>query len=106
MSIPWPFAQWGLDIIGPLPRAPGNKKFLIVAMDYFTKWIEAKPLFLIRDVDAKLFLWKNIVTRFGISCAVISDNGTQFDSMLFKGFYSNLGIRNFFSSLAYPLANS
>ena len=40
LSSPWPFAQWGLDIVGPLPRAPENKKFLITAADYFTKWIE------------------------------------------------------------------
>uniref|UniRef100_A0A2N9EAF7 Uncharacterized protein n=1 Tax=Fagus sylvatica TaxID=28930 RepID=A0A2N9EAF7_FAGSY len=75
LSSPWPFAQWGLDIVGPLPRAPGNKKFLITATDYFTKWIEAEPLSNIRDVDTKRFLWKSIITRFGIPWAVISDNG-------------------------------
>ena len=99
------FAQWGLDIVGPLPRAPGNKKFLIVATDYFTKWIEAEPLSHIQDVDAKRFLWRSVVTRFGIPWAVISNNGTQFDGKVFKGFYSDLGIRNFFSSSAYPQAN-
>jgi hypothetical protein len=56
-------------------------------------------------VDAKRFLWKSIVTNFGIPWAVISDNGTQFESKLFKGFCSNLGIMNFFSSLAYPQEN-
>uniref|UniRef100_A0A2N9HMF9 RNA-directed DNA polymerase n=1 Tax=Fagus sylvatica TaxID=28930 RepID=A0A2N9HMF9_FAGSY len=79
LSSPWPFAQWGIDIVGPLPRAPGNKKFLIVATDYFTKWVEAEPLAHIRDTDAKRFLWKNVITRFGIPWAVISDNGTQFE---------------------------
>jgi ribonuclease HI len=105
LSSPWPFAQWGLDIVGPLPRAPGNKKFLITATDYFTKWIEAEPLSNIRDVDTKRFLWKSIITRFGIPWAVISDNGTQFESKLFKGFCSDLGIRNFFSSPGYPQSN-
>jgi hypothetical protein len=56
LSSPWLFAQWGLNIIGPLPWALGNKRFLIVATDYFTKWIEAKPLSHIWDVDAKRFL--------------------------------------------------
>jgi ribonuclease HI len=56
LSSPWPFAQWGIDIVGPLPRAPGNKKFLIVATDYFTKWVEVEPLAHIRDADAKRFL--------------------------------------------------
>ena len=105
LSSPWPFAQWGLDIVGPLPRAPGNKRFLIAATDYFTKWVEAEPLSNIRDVDTKRFLWKNIITRFGIPWAAISDNGTQFDSKLFKGFCSELGIRNFFSSPGYPQSN-
>ena len=44
LSIPWPFAQWGLDIVGPVPKAAGNKKYLLVATDYFTKWVEAEPL--------------------------------------------------------------
>ncbi|XP_050222771.1 uncharacterized protein LOC126672864 [Mercurialis annua] len=41
----WPFAQWGMDILGPLPLATGQRKFLVVAIDHFTKWIEAEPLF-------------------------------------------------------------
>uniref|UniRef100_A0A2N9FJ42 Integrase catalytic domain-containing protein n=1 Tax=Fagus sylvatica TaxID=28930 RepID=A0A2N9FJ42_FAGSY len=93
LSSPWPFAQWGLDIVGPLPRAPGNKRFLTVATDYFTKWVEAEPLSNIRDVDAKRFLWKNVITRFGIPWAAISDNGTQFESRLFKGFCSELAAK-------------
>ena len=66
LSSPWPFAQWGLDIVGPFPKAVGNKKYLIVGTDYFTKWVEAEPLANIRDVDAKRFVWKSIVTRFGV----------------------------------------
>ena len=38
------FAQWGLDIIGPFPKAARNKKYLLVGTDYFTKWVEAEPL--------------------------------------------------------------
>nr|XP_043638087.1 uncharacterized protein LOC122609091 [Erigeron canadensis] len=40
----WPFSKWGIDIVGPFPPAPGKVKFLVVAIDYFTKWVEAKPL--------------------------------------------------------------
>ena len=43
LSSPWPFAQWGLDIIGPFSKATGNKKYLLVGTDYFTKWVEAEP---------------------------------------------------------------
>lgn len=45
----WPFARWGMDIVGPLPTAPGNYKFAAVAVEYFSKWIEVKPL---RDITA------------------------------------------------------
>ncbi|GJV68137.1 reverse transcriptase domain-containing protein [Tanacetum coccineum] len=41
---PWPFHQWGLDILGPLLEGPDKLKYIVVAIDYFTKWIEAKPL--------------------------------------------------------------
>ena len=53
---PWLFAQWGLDIVGPFPKAAGNKRHLLVGIDYFTKWVEAEPLANIRDVDAKKFI--------------------------------------------------
>ena len=44
ITSPWPFQQWGLDILGPLPLGKGQYKFIIVAVDYFTKWVEAEPL--------------------------------------------------------------
>ena len=66
LSSPWPFAQWGLDIVGSFPKAVGNKRYLLVGTDYFTKWVEAEPLANIRDANAKKFIWRNIVTRFGV----------------------------------------
>ena len=74
LSSLWPFTQWGLDIVGPFPKAVGNKKYLLVGIDYFMKWVEAEPLANIRDVDAKRFVWKNIVTRFGVPHVLISNN--------------------------------
>ena len=56
LSSPWPFAQWGLDIVGPFPKAAENKKYLLVGTDYFTKWVEVEPYANIRDVDIKKFL--------------------------------------------------
>jgi hypothetical protein len=41
---PWPFHKWAVDIVGPFPLAPGQLKFLIVGVDYFTKWIEAEAV--------------------------------------------------------------
>lgn len=56
ISSPWSFAQWGLDIVGPFPKAIGNKMYLLVDTDYFTKWIETEPLANIKDVDVKRFV--------------------------------------------------
>ena len=56
LSNPWSFAQWGLDIVGPFPKTMGNKKYLLVSTDYFTKWVEAEPVANIRDVDVKRFV--------------------------------------------------
>ena len=56
LSSPWPFAQWGLDIMGLFPKAVGNKKYLLVCTDYFTKWVETEPLANIRDMDVKRFI--------------------------------------------------
>uniref|UniRef100_A0A2N9I3L0 Integrase catalytic domain-containing protein n=1 Tax=Fagus sylvatica TaxID=28930 RepID=A0A2N9I3L0_FAGSY len=102
---PWPFAQWGMDLVGPLPKATGNRRWLIVATDYFTKWVEAEPLANIRDRDSIKFVWKNIITRFGIPKTIISDNGTQFTSKPFTKYCSELGIKNVYSSPAYPQSN-
>ena len=55
LTSPWPFAQWGLDIVGPFPKAAWNKRYLLVGTDYFTKWVKVEPLANIRDVDAKKF---------------------------------------------------
>ena len=56
-------------------------------------------------MDAKRFVWKNIITRFGIPPTLISDNGLQFDSKAFRRYYYDLGITNRYSTLAYPQGN-
>ncbi|GJY42087.1 reverse transcriptase domain-containing protein [Tanacetum coccineum] len=70
--------QWGMDIVGLLPEGPGRVKYLIVAIDYFTKWMEAKPLATITGKQVVNFTYDNIVCRFGILATIIIDNGTQF----------------------------
>ena len=74
ISAPWPFVQWGLDIVGPFPPAIGGWKFLLVAVDYFMKWIEAKPLAKIIEAKVQDFIWKSIIYRFGLPRTLISDN--------------------------------
>ena len=78
---------------------------MLVGTDYCTKWVEVEPLANIRDVDVKKFLWKNIVTRFGIPHTLISDNGLQFDSKSFRKYCYELGITNRYSTPVYPQGN-
>lgn len=104
ITSPWPFAQWGMDIVGPLPKALDNKRFLLVAMDYFIKWIKAEAFSKIRDVEVKRFVFNKKLTRFGIPQALIADNGTQFKSRAYNDFCSEYGIHNFYFTQAYPMS--
>ena len=105
MMAPWPFTQWGLDILGPFPIGTGQMKFLVVGIDYFTNWVEAEPLVSITQQNVKNFVWKNIVCRFGVPRVLVFDNGRQFDNALFKDFCEHFGIQNHYSSPAHPQAN-
>ena len=102
IATPWPFAHWGIDIVGPLPRGKGQVKFLLVAIDYFIKWVETKALSTITEVKIQSFVWKNIICKFGIPRTIISDSGRQFDSQGFRDFCSSLGIKNQYSSPGHP----
>nr|KYP65588.1 Pol polyprotein [Cajanus cajan] len=81
-----------MDLLGPFPIAKGQCKFLLVAVDYFTKWIEAEPLATITVNNVQKFLWKNIITRFGIPYAIITDNGLLFTDQKLNKFMTDMGI--------------
>ena len=69
------FYTMGLDILGPFPLGMRQMKFLVVGIDYFTKWVEAEPLANIMQQNVKNFVWKNIVCKFGVPRILVSDNG-------------------------------
>ena len=101
ISSPWPFTQWGIDIVGPLPTAPAQKKLLLVATDYFSKWIEADTFSSIKDRDVTRFIWKNIVGRFDIPRSIVFDIGPQFGSRVSRDFCQELKIKNLYSTPRY-----
>ncbi|XP_057452459.1 uncharacterized protein LOC130744287 [Lotus japonicus] len=92
ISSPWPFAIWGVDLVGPFPTARSQMKFILVAVDYFIKWVEVEPLASITAAKTTSFYWKRIVCRFGLPRAIVSDNGTQFASNQTKEFCEEMGI--------------
>ena len=105
VTSPWPFQQWGLDILGPLPLRKGQCKFILIRVDYFTKWAEAEPLAIITEHKVRNFVWYSIICRFGIPRSLVSDSGKQFDNPNFKDFCAKLGIKNYYSSPTHPQSN-
>jgi hypothetical protein len=101
----WSLQRWGLDLLGPLPPAQGNLKYVVVAVEYFSKCIEAKPLATITLVTVQKFFWQNIVCRFGVPKAITVDNGTQLDSEAFKEFCDQIGTKIHFASVRHPESN-
>ncbi|GJW69415.1 reverse transcriptase domain-containing protein [Tanacetum coccineum] len=95
----------GIDIAGPFLEGPGKVKFLIVAIDYFIKWIEAKPVATITGNQVKKFMWDNIVCRLGLPREIISDNGKQFRDNPFKDWCKKLCIHQRFAFVRQPQAN-
>ena len=91
--------------MGPLPTVIKQLKFLVVDIDYFTKWVEVGALATITEKNIWSFVWKNIVCRYGITRVLVSDNGKQFDNDAFRDFCSQLGIRNHYLLPTHPQAN-
>nr|GEX54962.1 putative reverse transcriptase domain, ribonuclease H-like domain protein [Tanacetum cinerariifolium] len=94
----------GINIAGPL-KGPGKVKSLIVAMDYFTKWIEEKAVATITSGQVNKFVWDNIVCRFGLPGEIVSDNGKQFSDNPFKDWCDKLNITQWFASIKHPQSN-
>ncbi|GKD85889.1 reverse transcriptase domain-containing protein, partial [Tanacetum coccineum] len=105
ITAPWPFYKWEIDIAGPFPKGPGKVKFFIVAVDYFTKWIEAKAVATITGNQVKKFVWDNIVCRFGLPGEIVSDNSKQFSDNPFKDWCEKLNIIQRFASVKHPQSN-
>jgi hypothetical protein len=102
---PWPFFMWGVDILGPFPTSWKQARWIIVAVDYFTKWVEVEPISSISAEQVKKFYWRRIICRFGLPKYIVSDNGTQFASEKVVNFCKEKGIQNTFISVEHPEAN-
>jgi hypothetical protein len=105
IPLSWPFAQWGLDMVGKLHKSwPGGHVYMLVAVDNFTKWVEAAPV-TTQDSTAAINFIKSIVFRFGVPHSIIPDNGTNFTSKEFKSYCESMGIKLKFTSVAHPKTN-
>ncbi|CAN6381748.1 unnamed protein product [Urochloa humidicola] len=104
IPVTWPFEVWGLDLVGPLKKAPGGYTHLLVAVNKFTKWIEAKPIKRVRSQDAVAF-YLDIVHRFGVPNSIITDNGSMFTGNEFLSFCDDYNIWVDWAAVAHPRLN-
>jgi hypothetical protein len=87
----WPLQRWGIDIVRPLTTTQGNYKYAVVVVEYFTKWIEVKPLVNIAVVGLKRFFWQNIICHFRVPRKITVDNTKQFHCHIFNDFCHQMG---------------
>ena len=100
---PWPFRGWGIDLIGQIyPPSSKNHKFILVATDYFTKWVEAIPLKNVMSKEMIEFVKEHIIYRFGIPQTITTNQGTMFTLGEFEEFAIGMGIRLLNSSILCP----
>ena len=104
IPITWPFAVWGLDLVRPFKKAPRGFTHLLVAVDKFSKWIEAKPISRVHSEEAVAF-FTDIIYRFRIPNAIITDNGTQFTGKKFLSFCDDNNIHVDWAAVSHPRTN-
>ncbi|RDY14541.1 Tf2-9, partial [Mucuna pruriens] len=97
--------MWGVDILGSFPLAPGQVKFLSVAVVYFTKWIEVELVASISGKRVRRFYWKKIICQFGLPAIIVIDNDTQFAAQFVIEFCVQYGIKQAFTSVEHPQTN-
>jgi transposase InsO family protein len=104
IPVTWPFAVLGLDIVGPLRKAPGGFTHLLVVIDKFSKWVEVRPITNLRVEQAVTF-FTDIIYRFGVPNSIITDNGSQFTGRKFLEFCDKFHIRVDWAAVAHPQTN-
>ena len=104
IPLSWPFAVWGLDILGPFPRAIGGYEYLYVTIEKSTKWPEVEPVCKVTMQSAIKFI-RGLVCRFGVPNRIITDNGTQFTSQAFLEYCEQMGTTVCLASVAHPRSN-
>ena len=102
----WPFKGWAMDLIGKIHQESSKgHSFILVATDYFTKWLEAIPLKKVVEKDVIQFIKEQIIHRFGIPQSITSDQGTIFTGEEMNYFVADYGIQLIKSTLFYAQAN-
>ena len=103
---PWLFRGWGIDLIGQIyPPSSKNHKFILMATDYFTKWVEAISLMTVTSKEMVEFIKEHIVYQFGTPQTITTDQDSMFISEEFGEFAASMEIKLLNSSPYYAQAN-
>ncbi|RDX86918.1 Pol polyprotein, partial [Mucuna pruriens] len=83
LTAPWPFSMWGIDVIGLIEsKASNGHRFILVAIDYFTKWVEAASYSSVPRNTVVRFIKRDIICRYGLPAHIITDNGTNLNNKM------------------------
>lgn len=106
VTTPWPFSMWGIDVVGLIPRKASNgHQYIIVAIDYFTKWVESTSLAHVTMKNIARFILRDIICRYGVPNEIITDNGSRFDGNDVRVLYEKFQIKHHYSSPYCPQMN-
>lgn len=101
----WTLVSLGIDIVGPMPKATWCMKWILVAINHLSKYVEAVAIGSITTERIIEFVWNHLITRFGVPKRIIAENGMQFRSKKFIEFCKGLKIKNRYSSVAHARTN-
>lgn len=100
-----PWHTIGMDIMGPFTTTASQKRFLLVVVDYFTRWVELFPIRLTTSTEITNIMMNEIFSRYGLPKYIVSDNGPQFVSHLFRNFCETFGIQQNLTANYHPQSN-
>ena len=100
-----PFYQIGIDFVGPLPRTLNGNRYIIVAIDYLTKWPEARPVATATADETEKFIYEEIICQHGCPQIILSDRGAHFNNQVIQRLVERFKIRHLFSTPYHPQTN-
>ncbi|XP_014499251.2 uncharacterized protein LOC106760315 [Vigna radiata var. radiata] len=106
LSAPWPFSMWGIDVIGAIePKASNGHRFILVAIDYFTKWVEAASYANVTRKVVTKFIKRELICRYGLPNKIITDNATNLNNQMMIELCEEFKIHHLNSSPYRPKMN-
>jgi hypothetical protein len=100
-----PFDRIGIDIVGPLPKTDQNNRYIVTAIDYLTKWTEARALEKATAEEVARFIFEDIICRHGCPKIILSDRGTHFVNKIITSLCERFMIKHKLSTPYHPQTN-